>query len=77
MGGVYGGMVVFGNCQFFGRYFGNLSKNGRYSVFLVPNGDCKIQFLVANITVTVHIQKFNRSITVIFEKIVRPLLCIL
>ena len=61
-------MAVFGICQFFGRYFGNLNKNGWYSVFQSPNLDGKIQFLIESTTVTVHIQKFDPVITVIFEK---------
>ena len=43
-------MVVFSICQFFGRYFGNLNKNGLYLVFHLPNGDGKIQFLIENTT---------------------------
>ena len=35
-------MGVFGIFQFFGRYFGNLNKNGLYLVFQLPNGDGKI-----------------------------------
>ena len=62
-------MTVFGICQFFGRYFGNLNKNGLYLVFHLPNGDGKIQFLIENTTVTVFVQKFDYGITVIFEKI--------
>ena len=61
-------MAVFGIYQFFGRYFGNLNKNGRYSVFKSPNGDSEIQFLIENTTGTVSIQKFDYFITVIFEK---------
>ena len=59
-------MTVFGICQFLG---GDLNKNGRYSVFQSLNGDGKILFLVENTTVTVFIQKFDYSITVIFDKI--------
>ena len=61
-------MVVFGICQFFGRYFGNLNKNGRYSVFQSPNGDDNIQFQIENTTVMVIIRKFDYGTTVIFEK---------
>ena len=62
-------MVVFGICQSLGRYFGDLNKNGRYSVFKSPNDDGNIQFLIENTTVTVIIQKFAYGVTVIFEKI--------
>ena len=62
-------MVVFDICQFFGHYFGNLNKNGQYSVFQSPDGDSKIQFLIENSTVTVFIEKFDYGITVIFGKI--------
>ena len=34
-------MEVFGICQFFGRFFGNLNKNGRYSVCQSLNVDGK------------------------------------
>ena len=61
-------MTVFGICQFFGRCYGDLNKNGRYSDFHSPNGDGKIQFLIENTTVTVFIQKFDYGDTVIFEK---------
>ena len=61
-------MAVFGICQFLGRCFGDLNKNGRYSVFQSPNGDGKIQFLIGNTTVTVFIQKSDYGITVIFDK---------
>ena len=62
-------MAVFNICQFFGRYFGNANKDGRYSVFQSPNGNGKIRFLVEYVMVTVFIQKFDYDITVIFEKI--------
>ena len=61
-------MVVFGICQFFGRYFGNLNKNGLYLVFQLPNGDGKIKFLIENTTMTIFKQKFDGN-TVVFEKI--------
>ena len=44
-------------------------KNGRNSVFQSPNGDGNIQFLIENTAVTVFTQKFDHSITLIFEKI--------
>ena len=44
-------------------------KNGRYSVFQLPNGDGKMQFLIENTTVTIYIEKFDYGIAVIFEKI--------
>ena len=44
-------------------------ENGRYSVFQLPNGDGKIQFLIENTTVTIFIEKFDYGITVIFENI--------
>ena len=44
-------------------------RNRRYSVFQLPNGDAKIQFLIGNTTVTVSIQKSDYSIMVISEKI--------
>ena len=62
-------MAVLGICQIFGRYYDNLNKNCRYSVFQSPNGDGKIQFLIENTTVTVFVQKFDYRITVFFEKI--------
>ena len=62
-------MAEFSICQFFEQYFGNLSRNGRYSVFRPRNGDGKIQFLIENTTATVFIQKFDYSTTVLFEKI--------
>ena len=46
-GGMYD-VTVYGICQFFGRYFGNLNKNDLYLVFQLPNGDGKIQFLIEN-----------------------------
>ena len=52
----------------FGRYFGNLNKNGLYLVFQLPNGDGKIQFLIENTTMTIFKQKFDGN-TVVFEKI--------
>ena len=61
-------MAVFGICQFFGRYFGNLNKNGRYTVFHSPDGDGKIQFPIENTTVKVFIKKLSNGITVIFKK---------
>ena len=61
-------MAVFGICQFFGRYFGNLNKNGRYSVFQSPDGDGEIKFQIKNTTWTVFIQKCDYDTTVIFEK---------
>ena len=62
-------MGVYSIFQFFKRYFGNLNKNGLYSVFEAPSGDDKIQFLIDNTTETVFIQKFDYGITVILEKI--------
>ena len=62
-------MGVFDIYQFFGLYFGNLNKDGRYSIFQSPNGDGRIQFLKENTTVTVFIQIFDSGTTVIFEKI--------
>ena len=44
-------------------------KNGRYSVFKLPNSDGKIQFLIENTTGTVFIQKLDYGITVIFAKL--------
>ena len=61
-------MVVFGICQFFGRYFGNLNKNGHYLVFHLPNGDGKIQYLIENTTMTISKQQFDGN-TIVFEKI--------
>ena len=61
-------MAVFGICQFFGRYFGNLNKNGRYLVFQSPNGDGKIHFWIGNSTVTTFTQKIDHDVRVIFEK---------
>ena len=43
-------------------------KNGQYSVFQLPNGDGKIQFLIENTTVTVFIKIFDYAIMVIPEK---------
>ena len=57
-GGAYD-IAVFGNYQFFGRYFGNLNKSGRYSVFQSPSGDGKIQSLIKNTTVTVLYKNLN------------------
>ena len=68
-------MAVFGICQFFGQYFGNLNKNGRYTVFQSPDDDGKIQFPIENTTVTVFIKKLSNGITVIFKKklmVIRP-----
>ena len=68
---IRGGRTIWRNSfifQFIGRYFGNLSKNGRYPVFQAPNSDGKNQFLLENITVTVIIQKFDCGITVPFVK---------
>ena len=62
-------MAVFGICQFFARYFGDLNKNGRYSVYQSPNGDGNMQFLIENTMVTAIIQKFDHGVTVIIEKI--------
>ena len=61
-------MTVFGICKYFGRYFGDSYKNGRYSVFQSPDGDGNIQFQIENTTVTVIIQIFDYDITIIFEK---------
>ena len=60
-------MVVFSNCQFFGRYFGNLNK--KWSVFRSTNRDSKIQYLIKDTTVTVFMQKLDYGIMVIFENI--------
>ena len=43
-------------------------ENGRYSVFQLPNGDGKLQFLIENTTVTIFIERFDYGFTVIFEK---------
>ena len=61
--------AVFGICQYFGRYIGNLNINGRYSVFQSFKGDGKIQFLIENTTVVVFKQKSDYSIAAIYEKI--------
>ena len=60
-------MARLGFCLSFERYFGNLNKNGQYSVFQKPQGDDKIRFLIENTTLTVYIQTFDYGITVIFE----------
>ena len=62
-------MAVFGICKSFGRYFGNSNKKWSVFVFLTPESDCKIQFLIVNTKVAVFLPKCAYRIAVIFEKI--------
>ena len=61
-------MVEFSICPFFERYFGNLSRNGRYSVFRPRNGDGEIQFLIENTTGAVFLQKSEKSTVIRYFK---------
>ena len=48
-------MAVFGISQFLDGISVIWIKNGRYSVFQLPNGDGEIQFLIENTTMMVKI----------------------
>ena len=64
-----GRAAVFGTGQFLDAMSVFLIKDGRYLVFLSPNGNGKMQFLIENDTVMVLIQKFDYGTTIIFEEI--------